>query len=80
VKEPIVEIAVDFQSKLHEEAVLLLRSKGAMPESTSLPNPDGASSPNDVKVTFGRYELWIYEDGQTFLAHPLTSGLRLQIL
>jgi hypothetical protein len=49
---------MDFQTKLHEEAVHLLRSKGVLPESTSLTN--------DVKVT-GRYELWIYEDGANVL-------------
>jgi hypothetical protein len=48
-----------FQTKLHEEAVHLLRSRGIVPESASLSS--------DIKVTFGRYELWIYEDGANVL-------------
>ncbi len=58
---------MDFQDRLHKDAWCLLLGKGALPESASLPNPDGPSSPNDVKVTFGRYELWIYEDGANIL-------------
>ena len=54
---------MDFQDRLHKEAWCLLLSRGAVPESAFLPNPDGPSSPNDVKVTFGHHELWIYEDG-----------------
>ena len=38
---------------------ICFRVKGIQPESTSLST--------DVKVTFGRYELWIYEDGANLL-------------
>jgi hypothetical protein len=50
---------MSFQTTLHEEAVHLLRSRGIVPESASLSK--------DVKVAFGRYELWIYEDGANVL-------------
>lgn len=50
---------MDFQTKLRAEAVQLLRSKGVVSESASLSD--------DVKVTFGPYELWIYEDGANVL-------------
>ncbi|BBB99032.1 hypothetical protein ABIF38_005576 [Bradyrhizobium japonicum] len=54
---------MSFQAELHEEAVHLLNGKGVLTESTT--------PSNDVRVTFGRYELWIYEDGANVLGPSL---------
>lgn len=54
---------MSFQAELHEEAVHLLNGKGVLTESTT--------PSNDVRVTFGRYELWIYEDGANVLGSRL---------
>ena len=60
---------MDFQTQLHEEAVQLLRSKGVLLRSTSISN--------DVKVTFGRYELWIYEDGANVLGPSIDKRFEI---
>jgi hypothetical protein len=49
--------------------VLLLRSKGALPESTFLSN--------NVRVTFERYELWIYEDGANVLGPSIDKRFEI---
>ncbi|MEH2613239.1 hypothetical protein [Bradyrhizobium sp. AZCC 1693] len=45
----------NFQSELHQEAILLLRANGIESESSS--------RSDDVKIAFGRYTLSIYGDG-----------------
>jgi hypothetical protein len=60
---PVDPVPRSFQFRLREEALHLLQSKNISAESQSLPIPDPDGGPDDIKVTFGNYELWIYEDG-----------------
>jgi len=60
---PIEPVPKSFQLRLHEEALRLLQDKNVATESRSLPIPDPEGGPDDIKVTFGSYELCIYEDG-----------------
>jgi hypothetical protein len=50
---------MSFQTELREEALRLLGNDGVATE------PVGPE--RDIKVMFGRYELWIYEDGANVL-------------
>jgi hypothetical protein len=50
---------MSFQIELREEALRLLGNDAVVTE------PLGPE--RDIKVTFGRYELWIYDDGANVL-------------
>jgi hypothetical protein len=73
---------MNFQPQLHEEALRLLRSKGVLAESQSLPKPkcglDPDEGPDDIKVTFGQHELWIYEDGANVLGPSLDRRFEIE--
>ena len=62
---------MNFQFQLHEDALRLLRSKNIIVSSQSLPKPrtclDPEDGPDDIKLTFEPYELWIYQDGANVL-------------
>jgi hypothetical protein len=52
----------NFQSQLHQEAILLLRANGIEPKSSS--------RSDDVKIAFGRYTLSIFGDGANVHGSP----------
>lgn len=56
-----------FQSQLHAEALRLLAGRETKSETN-------LGAENDTKVTFGPFELWIYEDG----AHVSGAGVDMR--
>ena len=59
----------NFQSELHQETTRLLRGRGIQPSSTS--RWSGWLSSNYVSVTFGNYEIEIFEDRANLLLRPV---------